>query len=343
MYFCYLLCKKKCDYFTGKKNKQANIKTHATFSVCSFASPLYIFTFHFLLYIYIYKDGIGLVEHCQNTKDKYCSGGPSRNVTSDGESAWMYYMGHDVTKNVLPTSVCPYHSDEAYQFDCPDHKKAVAAAPLKFTIKDIESAYSLDGIKRLIYHKKAPLAWSHSVVQITYTVPCSDPANPQAGSAECTECRHPCKQSADGCCSETIIPGYTQQGIFATFNKAALSGGHDMLLLGWNDNFRVDTGLPGYRGRGTVGGFIIKNSWNSSMAHSAEYWAQQHSTLDENFICPNEASSNTWLPVDPQCMKEKVDPVECAQGVYKRVLNEWVYGATVLKCNPKGKQHTRKK
>lgn len=241
-------------------------------------------------------------------------------------------MGYNVTKNVLPTSVCPYQPDEVNQFECPNHQRAVDESPLKFTIKSIESAYSLDAIKRLIYHKKTPLAWSHSVVQITYTTPCSDPHNPLSASDDCLECRHPCKQSADGCCSETIIPGYTQQGIFATFNKAALSGGHDMLLLGWNDNFRVDTGLPGYRGKGTVGGFIIKNSWNSSMAHSAEYWAQMHSTLDENLICPCEASSNTWLPVDAECMAKKADPVECANGVYKRVRDQWVNGATVLKC-----------
>lgn len=108
-----------------------------------------------------------------------------------------------------------------------------------------------------------------------------------------------------------------------------------MLILGWNDNFRVDTGLPGNRGHSTVGGFIIKNSWDTTTAHSAEYWAQQHSFLDESFICPCEASSQTWLPANATCMAETPDPLACAPKAYKNVLKEWVWGATVLKCNPK--------
>lgn len=119
------------------------------------------------------------------------------------------------------------------------------------------------------------------------------------------------------------------------YNEPTKGGGHAMLILGWNDHFRVDTGLPGNRGHSTVGGFIIKNSWASTMAHSAEYWAQQHSQLDESFICPNEASSQTWLPVDATCMAASADPLACAPKAYKNVRGEWVKGATVLKCNPK--------
>ena len=134
----------------------------------------------------------------------------------------------------------------------------------------------------------------------TFTLPCDDPTNPQAESEECKKCLHPCKESTDGCCSETLVSGYTQEGIFKTYNKPAIAGGHAMLLIGWNDNFRVNTGLPGYRGRNSMGGFILRNSWNTTVGHSAEYWAQSISTIEENTICPCEASALTWMPVDAE-------------------------------------------
>lgn len=108
-----------------------------------------------------------------------------------------------------------------------------------------------------------------------------------------------------------------------------------MLLVGWNDDFRVDTGLPGYKGHHTVGGFIIKNSWNTEVGHSVGYWAQDHSLMDENFICPCENSAMTWLPAKADCMVKEKDALKCCS-LEKNVLKEWVKGATILKCHPRG-------
>jgi len=105
-----------------------------------------------------------------------------------------------------------------------------------------------------------------------------------------------------------------------------------MVLGGWHDEMAVETGVPGGHVERVVGGFIIKNSWNYTVGHSAEYWAQKHSLLDETAICPNEANYETWIPVNYTCLDELKD-LELCEADKKHVGDKWVYGPTVLKCN----------
>lgn len=105
-----------------------------------------------------------------------------------------------------------------------------------------------------------------------------------------------------------------------------------MLLVGYNDNFRVDNGKFGDLKERTLGGFIIKNSWGPQMGHSIKYWTQEISTLEESFLCPDIRAANKWLPVDSDCMLNGGTPQSCSEGLYKRVRDQWVTGATELKC-----------
>lgn len=98
--------------------------------------------------------------------DPYCSGGPLENTSSDGDAFFFYYMRNNVSKYVIPDAVCPYNSTDEGEFDCPDFDKAVKENPLKFTVKGIKTAYTVDSIKRLLYQKKAALTWSHSVLSM---------------------------------------------------------------------------------------------------------------------------------------------------------------------------------
>jgi len=113
-----------------------------------------------------------------------------------------------------------------------------------------------------------------------------------------------------------------------------------MVLVGWNDDMAVETGVAGLDAERAVGGFIIKNSWDTSVGHSAEYWAQKHSLLDETAICPNMGSYQTWIPVNTSCIMEKKDPALCPADK-KHVLKNWVYGPTLLKCNERTMQQGR--
>lgn len=276
---------------------------------------------------------IGLVDYCNKNKDnKYCLGGLAKNTSADGDPAWIYYMRENVSQYITPDAVCPYKGTDKEQFECPSFDQGVKGNPLKFEIKNIRSAYTIKQIKRLLLETQQAMAWGHLVLDAVFNVPCDDPSNPAAGTEECTKCMYPCTESSDGCCSHYTSYGYTQDGVFRTFKQPIIGGGHAMTIIGWNDNFRVESGIIGHEPTKSVGGFILKNSWSPARAHSAEYWAQQISTIEENTICPCELNARTWLPADATCMMEEIDPVKCAPNAFKNVRNKWVKGATVLKC-----------
>jgi len=113
-----------------------------------------------------------------------------------------------------------------------------------------------------------------------------------------------------------------------------------MVLVGWNDEMAVETGISGLDAERAVGGFIIKNSWDTTVGHSAEYWLQKHSLLDETAICPNEGSYQTWIPVNTTCIMEEKDVSKCPADK-KHVIDQWVYGPTLLKCNANTHKHNR--
>ena len=281
---------------------------------------------------------IGLVDYCtKHPENKYCLGGPPKNTSADGDPSWIYYMRDNVAKYITPDAVCPYKGTDAEQFECPDFAKGVEGNPLKFELKDIRGAYTIKQIKELLLEKQQAMTWGHLVLDAAFDVPCDDPNNPAAGSDECAQCLHPCAQSADGCCSQEVVSGYTQDGIFRTFKQPVIGGGHAMTIIGWNDNFRVEAGTRGHEPIKSVGGFILKNSWSPSRGHSAEYWAQNISTIEENTICPGETNAKTWMPAKAACMQKGVDLTGCAPSAFKYIRDHWVKGATVLKCSGKNK------
>jgi len=278
--------------------------------------------------------GLGLIKYCrEHPDDVHCLGGPPKNQTSDGQPEWLYYMQDGMMKYVLPDSLCPYKTEDEEQYECPGLEDAVKKNPISFKVKKIETTYSVDGIKRLMYRHKFPLTFSHVVLEDTYLAPCDDPNSYAYGSEQCTECRNPCTTSSDGCCAKLVFPGYTGEGVFGTFGEYVVGGGHAMVVVGWNDDMAVETGVPGQSAQRVVGGFIIKNSWDTTVGHSAEYWAQRHSLLDETAICPNEKSYQSWLPVNTSCvLNADWDPKECGT-VKRHVGDKWVDGPTILKCN----------
>ena len=276
--------------------------------------------------------GLGLTRYCaEHKEDPHCLGGPPVNDTADGQPEWLYYMQSYMHQYVMPDSVCPYQPEEEDQYKCPDLDSARSKNPLNFTV-GVESAYSIDGIKRLLYQKRFPLTFSHVILESTYTTPCDDKTTPAYDSDQCRECRYPCAQSSDGCCAKVTQSGYTNEGVFTTYSEAVVGGGHAMMVVGWNDDMAVESGIEGQREQRVVGGFILKNSWDTTVGHSAEYWAQKHSLLDETALCPNENSHESWLPVNTSCMVAEVDPIKCCTSK-KHVIDHWVFGATVLKCN----------
>eukprot|EP00727_Mastigamoeba_balamuthi_P007652 m51a1_g3507 hypothetical protein (577) ;mRNA; r:863725-865749 len=280
--------------------------------------------------------GIGYVNFCKNVSnnDPHCVAGPARGATRDGRSEWLYYV-KQVQRYVLPDALCPYQPKEADEMVCPGLEQAVRTNPIKFEIRGVETAHTISTIKRMIYEKKVGLVWSHGSHLVTYEIPCTDNMTGVYGTEQCQKCLFPCAASSNGCCGRLVHKGNNQQGVYMIHKTPHRSGGHGIHVVGWNDEFRIQTGLPGTSDY-IQGGFILKNSYGTDAGHSAGYWAAKTSIANENMICPVERSSRTWVPADEACMLQKKDPVACAPGLKKLVRGQWIEGATVLQCNPSG-------
>jgi len=286
---------------------------------------------------------LGVVDFCQaNPTNEMCYGsGPANGSTEDGEPEMLYYFGEPVQK-VLPETACPYVEDEK---ECPDRENKLKSNPISFKVKSIESAYSISSIKQLLLKHQLPLTWSNSISEQTFYILC----NSKEGLPDtkiCKECLFPVSSSVTpdengnydpaSCYTLYTTNSYDNEGHFTLHGKPFLAGGHGLLLVGYNDNYRINTGSQTNLDERTLGGFIVKNSWGTSSGHSLKYWTQEISIMEENLLCPDEYSAKSWLPVDTDCVLGGKSVQQCskdAQQLYKRVRGQWIRGATVLKCN----------
>eukprot|EP00727_Mastigamoeba_balamuthi_P008958 m51a1_g4685 hypothetical protein (570) ;mRNA; r:176070-180377 len=296
-----------------------------------------------------YKYGYG--EYCKsvNDNDTHCPALSERDyyITPDGRPEWLYYVKY-LQRYVLPDAVCP---DAAH--GCPAERTVRENNPLQFAIRGVQTAHTISGIKRLLYEKQVGLVWSNSALYVTYEIPCQEKMRKRATTDEpdedededegrhevdeCKLCLNPCNFGS-GCCEVVVQSGINKQGVYMVHKTPFGDRVHDAQVVGWNDEFRVQTGRPG-TDEYLQGGFIIKNSLGNTYGHSAGYWAGQTSIANENMICPAEESALTWVPADLECMMKSRNPAVCAfdsrtpeKPLKKLVRGHWVQGATVLKC-----------
>lgn len=295
------------------------------------------------------------------------------NQTSDGSVEFIYYLGEDAKNMVLPHSVCDYCPVRGEcEFHCNDDNLPSIKAhnPLDFTIKDIKTMYSIDEIKRTMFEKEAPISYGLATVQKAYYFECNS-QNPEANDSVCLNCEFPCYQAASGellrsdthadkCCSRVGLPSYSNDAIFDLHGEVLGSGGHAMVIVGWNDEFRVDRDDIGYtalREEGVnrnsesnsqynpvKGGFIIKNSWGNA-GHSMAYWMQNISESNEAIICPLTQSIKNWGAVDVECLAEKKQFTECGFGRvrYVGLERKRVVGGTKLQCRQSSNEESDSK
>eukprot|EP00727_Mastigamoeba_balamuthi_P003156 m51a1_g12838 hypothetical protein (466) ;mRNA; r:183-2501 len=216
-------------------------------------------------------------------------------------------------------------SEQACEVACPGLEEAVKTNPIWYEVRGVEAAYTISSIKRLLYEKQVGLVWSAGPREVLFEIPI---VNCPAGGCACEPCAH----SSIGCCSLLARSGWNKQGIYLGHKTPRAVVGHGALVVGWNDELRVQMGVTGTTSNYVQGGFILKNSAGSAMGHSAGYWASQTSLANENTICPSELTLSSWVPADKNCMQAKRDPIACALGLKKLVRGKWVKGATVLRC-----------
>eukprot|EP00742_Colponemidia_sp_Colp-10_P008602 GILJ01009326.1.p1 GENE.GILJ01009326.1~~GILJ01009326.1.p1 ORF type:complete len:580 (-),score=87.44 GILJ01009326.1:309-2048(-) len=203
------------------------------------------------------------------------------NTTESGYEIWVKYFKvvHD---KIVPESVCYYYPTPGNDTVCPELALALPSNPLKFTLNRMKTLYDSNEIKRQMIRRNRTLLWSSKVNNAVYYLPAEDSNVCESPLVHCPTD----KTYGTRCCQAINSPGYSMEGEFEMHGPLTVSGGHAMLMVGFNDMFRTRNGH--------TGGFILKNSWGSEMSHSLAYWMQEISDYDEAAICPNSKFPLNW-------------------------------------------------
>ncbi|ELP93579.1 hypothetical protein EIN_062740 [Entamoeba invadens IP1] len=312
-----------------------------------------------------------IYDYCQDHKEiPICDyGGMGINQTSDGSVEFIYYLGDEAKKLILPHSVCEYYTQRGDgEFHCNDENLAeiIATNPIDFKIKDIKTMYSINEIKKTMFEHQGPISYGLATVQKSYYFECNE-YNPDVNTSVCTTCEFPCYQAASGlyvqdttgekCCTRIGLASYSNDAVFDLHGEVMGSGGHAMVIVGWNDEFRVDRDQSTYvktKEEGinrqddgnqyynpVKGGFIIKNSWGL-VGHSIQYWMQSISEANEALICPLTLSIKNWSPVDAECLKTNLKFSECGFGKVRYVgrQKKKILGGVKLSCSRSSNKET---
>lgn len=274
--------------------------------------------------------GIKMVDTCSvEQPSKFCTNGQRQKNASDGLPEWLYYFRDNNQNWAVPSNACPYKSVESEWNVCPDIETRLKTNPVRFHVDSIKTVYSIADVKEMLISTGLPVTWTHGVYNKVYRTKCSRLNNPDANE-DCKEKRIPC----DGeYCYEIEVSSFDNNGVFDITAKSYIGGVHSMLIVGWNDDFRINRNAQHRKiNEFSRGGFIVKNSWGFS-GHSAGYWMSNHSTVQEDSLCPNFNAYQNWIPLDYECFSNSKDTEACANGNYRIVQLKRYNSATVLKCS----------
>eukprot|EP01105_Mastigella_eilhardi_P013716 TRINITY_DN3123_c0_g1_i1.p1 TRINITY_DN3123_c0_g1~~TRINITY_DN3123_c0_g1_i1.p1 ORF type:complete len:538 (-),score=171.18 TRINITY_DN3123_c0_g1_i1:375-1988(-) len=241
------------------------------------------------------------------------------NSTEGGEIDWIYSLTA-LYSQVLPLAVCPYTPD-GDDMDCPAMDAALKTNPIKFDLKNIESAYSVEDSKAMMLKYQKPLGWSSYMHVVNYYFPCTEGYwSKQAACDEDHRVRCPTNGYYNSdYCAIAVGAMYNMDGEFYMHDNIVTEGGHAMNAVGFNDHFTTSAGFKG--------GFIIKNSWEDRVygtspagrgargSHSVQYWMQEISDWEERTICPNPFNPEHWL----SCVQQSAGPTGGRRGIIPQI------------------------
>ena len=260
--------------------------------------------------------GAWIGQQCEKTHNgsKACKhGGFAHHSTEDHKADAFYYFAQDfkdLTKSVLPESVCPYigTEDPETDYQCPGMDEALKQNPIEFTIKGIKSASDVYHTKKLLVENQRTLVIGAPLANMQFWANCDSDA--WKNDTRCSdEKKVPCPAGADEghYCASVVLEGRTPDGTFMLvddYNRSLKMGGHAMNVVGYNDDWvyrsrhAFDDSLANLKG-----GFILHNSWRNN-GHSFDYLMGRRSEENEAVICPNHKMSMNWIPATLDCVKE---------------------------------------
>ncbi|KAH7818126.1 putative hect e3 ubiquitin [Monocercomonoides exilis] len=244
--------------------------------------------------------GLEIVKECQKPENmKICEevgAGPLRNTTQGGESAWIFYLPNLYTK-LYPESLCAYKPTVKEEWDCPNLNESTKGTnPVRFTVRAMDTTYSVEDTKQLLLKKKEPLLISTALPSNVFYIPCNVGAKGENDAyskfCETTTDRVPCPyyinkvRNDDQCLKMEEEDFISPDGEWTSFSPFVSVGGHEMKIVGFNDEWVTHDGKKG--------GFILENSWATG-SHSIAFWMQKRSAWNERMVCPNSMDFQNWF------------------------------------------------
>ena len=289
--------------------------------------------------------GAWIGQQCDATHNgsKAClHGGYAKHTTDDHKADAFYYFAQDfpdLTKSVLPESVCPYIEtpDTTTDYECPGMDEALKSNPIQFTIKGIRSASDVYHTKKLLVESQRVLVIGTPLANLQFWGNCD--LDEWKNNDLCNETnRVPCPAGPDEghYCASVVLEGRTPDGTFILvddYNRSSKMGGHAMNVVGYNDDWvyksrhSFDDSLSNL-----VGGFVLHNSWRNN-GHSVDFLMGRRSEENEAVICPNHQMSMNWIPTTLSCLQENNADVTKCGTEYKFVRGKGIANhADKLQC-----------
>lgn len=244
-------------------------------------------------------------------------GGLMSNSSEDQEIESIYYFAKawkETYKAILPESVCPYTqkpddmTNWSY-FNCPGLYEAIEQNPIEWSFSSIESAYSLQTAKELLYKSKRALGIGAPLPSLRYFIPCEN--SPFSEKDQCVNHLYPCPQNVyrGQYCYRFDVDGRQQDGVFLSnidTKFMAELGGHAMNVVGFNDDWIYRNRFQAFNSVAPLkGGFILHNSWRPE-GHSVDYYMGNQSEENEAVLCPNHKSPFNWIPTDLNSVQKAI-------------------------------------
>lgn len=230
--------------------------------------------------------GVALFKYCK-THPQHCPTA-SKNSTDGGYISWLYYF-KSLTNAVAPDSVCQYQQfDVSNEPKCDKYEEYMKVNPLSFEVKGYRTMYDIAMVKEALRLNKNVMPMVTALTTVSYYAPCEGPFERTLACTkqDCTLCPLD-MNSKTRCCVKESRNGWSLEGEFYMHRDMETTGTHAMTIVGYNDRYKAQDG--------SMGGFIVKNSWGAWHSHTMQHFMQEISSVNEEQICPNSRSPKNWV------------------------------------------------
>ncbi|KAL7713413.1 Uncharacterized protein QTN25_009077 [Entamoeba marina] len=250
---------------------------------------------------------------CASKPSKYCD-----TVANNGSPELFYYLytelGDDFVKALSPIG---YSED-------------LSKNPISFEVESVGSFYTRAKLKSLMSETGLPATLSFGRYLRRYSVPCN---NSIGYTCPDSLTKVSCPSEIGGDCVSYTFKEYSNSGVYDYVGDLHYNTKHSVLVVGYNDEKRIDRSWGVDNHNFHDGGYVVKNIYGYQHGHSMRYWLQQHSIKEEMQLCPNVESYEQWTPLDETCY-DKYGYSYCASLIIKKGVKNYINDTiTKLKCS----------